>query len=83
MQQGGSGTDQYFDQSGASTYGTTAVSSAVVAANTSYNFGARGVIVPSAGGSLQLKARTEVDTSTITVLKRGWGQLTDLGLAPA
>lgn len=76
--QGGSGVDLFFEQqiSGAM---TSLVSASVVAANTDYTAMLEGFFQPSADGTLQLRTRTEVDASQVTVQNRGVGYLIDVG----
>lgn len=51
----------------------------VPAANTDYELRIEGVIAPSATGSLQLRARTETGTTTVTVRAGSLAFLWDLG----
>jgi hypothetical protein len=84
MQQGGSGTDQYFNQSSGTAFGGTSTSSAVVTANTTYNAFAEGIVKPSADGTFQLRFRPEVAGNTaaelITVLNEGLVTVIDCGV---
>lgn len=78
MQQAAAGTDQFFQ--GTSLALTTVVTSTgVVAATTNYAWMVEGVLLPSAGGTIQLQYRSEVNTSNVTVQNTGVGILTDCG----
>jgi hypothetical protein len=77
IQQGGSGTSQYWNQSG--TFGITGLSQSVVSANTNYIASAEGHFEPSADGTLQVRFRTEVEGSTVTAINAGIAWLIDAG----
>jgi hypothetical protein len=77
-QQGGTGTDQMFTQSSA-TFGSALVSASVIAQDTNYWWKIEGLFTPAADGTVQLKARSEVDTSQITVSSARF-RLTDFGV---
>lgn len=68
------GTDSEF--TGAlTTSGDSAMSTAVAAASTDYLAVVEGVLLPSANGTLQLQAATEVNASAVTVRNGSHGQL--------
>lgn len=79
IQQGASGTDQDHTQSSA-TFGATLTNSSVVAIDTPYWAKLEGFFTPTADGTVQLRTRSEVDTSLVTVLAGGRGRLTDCGI---
>jgi hypothetical protein len=78
IQQAAAGTDQYY-QNTSVTLTTVLVSTAAVAANTDYMFQVEGFCTPSANGTLQLRTRSEVNASQITVKNVGIGILEDAG----
>lgn len=75
-QQGNAGTDQYYESSSDDDLTAVLVNASVIANNTDYIFIIEGICQPSANGTLQLRCRSEVDTSQITV-KNGIGYLVD------
>lgn len=75
MQQAAAGTDAFFEDA-STTITTVIVSTAVLAANTNYRAIVEGYITPSADGTLQLRARSEVNLSQVTVQTGGVGILT-------
>lgn len=77
IQQGSTGTDQLFQQNSA--FGSALVSASVVAADTEYSAWIEGFCQFSADGTVQLRTRTEVDASQITVVAGGAGFCVDLG----
>lgn len=79
IQQGATGTDVMFQQAQA-TFGAALVSASVVAQDTPYFAHLYGIFTPTADGTVQLKARTEVDGTLVTVLAGGRGRLTDCGV---
>ena len=70
--QGNAGTDQTFENS-ATSLTTVLVSASVAAANTDYMAIVEGFCEPSANGSLQLRCRSEVNGSQITIKNSGVG----------
>jgi len=77
-QQAAAGTDQMY-QNTAAALATVLVSTGVVAANTDYLWQVEGIIEPSANGTLQLRCRSEVNASQITIQNVGIGILEDAG----
>lgn len=78
IRQAAAGTDSFFeDQAAAVT--TTLVSTGVEALNTDYYAEIEGFCTPSASGTLQLQARSEVNASQVTVQNEGIGLLVDAG----
>lgn len=78
IQQGAAGTDQMF-QNSATAIGTVLVSASCVAISTDYLWQVEGFIEPSANGTLQLRCRSEINSSQITVKNVGIGILEDCG----
>jgi hypothetical protein len=79
IRQGGAGTDQMYTNSVVNNLTTVLVSGSVVAANTDYVAKIEGFCQPSAGGTLQLRCRSEVNGSQITIQNTGIGFLVDAG----
>lgn len=78
IQQAAAGTAQYYNNS-ATALTTTLVSASVVNANTNYVWRVEGLVQPSANGTLQLRTRSEVGGSSITVQAGSLGILTVIG----
>ena len=78
IMQGNAGTDQTFENS-ATSLTTVLVSASVAAANTDYMAIIEGFCEPSANGSLQLRCKSEVNGSQITIKNSGVGYLIDAG----
>ena len=78
IQSAASGTDQFYQQT-TGVYGSTVTSAAVVTADTPYLAKSVGFFTPSADGTIQLKFKSEVDTSAVTVNAGGCGFITDCG----
>jgi hypothetical protein len=79
IRQGSAGTDQMYTNSVVNSLTTVLVSASVVAANTDYVAIIEGFCQPSEGGTLQLRCRTEVNASQITIQNTGVGFLVDAG----
>lgn len=78
VRQAAAGTDSFFeDQAAAIT--TVLVATAAEVANTDYMAVIEGFCQPSAGGTLQLQVRSEVNASQVTVQNTGIGMLVDAG----
>lgn len=77
IQSGASGSDMFWEQSSSSL--GTLVSNAVPVQDTDYIALLRGFLTPSADGTLQLRCRSEVDTSQVIVQNVGVGYLIDAG----
>jgi hypothetical protein len=78
IRQAANGTDSFYEGD-AQALTTVTVSTAVVAANTDYAWEIEGVVQPSADGTLQLRVRSEVNSSQVTVQDVGIGLLVDVG----
>lgn len=78
IQQAGAGTDQMY-QNATSNLATVLVNTAVAGANTDFMAIIQGFCTPSASGNLQLRTRSEVSGSQITVQNTGIGYLVDAG----
>ena len=78
VQQAANGTDQFYEQS-STTLTTQAPSASVVAATTNYIAIIEGFCTPPADGTLQLRVRSEVNLSQVTVANSGVGVLFDAG----
>ena len=78
IRQAANGTDSFYEGD-AQALTTVTVSTAVVAANTDYAWEIEGVVQPSADGTLQLRVRSEVNSSQVTVQDVGVGFLIDAG----
>ena len=78
IRQAAAGTDQMYTNS-ATTLTTVLVSASVIAATTDYIASIEGFCQPSAGGTLQLQCRSEVNGSQVTVQNTGIGILVDAG----
>jgi hypothetical protein len=76
--QGGSGVDLFYEQQTSNAM-TALVAASVIAQDTDYIAVLEGFFKPSADGTIQLRARTEVDGSAMTVQNRGVGYLIDAG----
>ena len=76
--QGSAGTDQTYENS-ATSLTAVLVSASVPAANTDYMAIIEGFCEPSANGKLQLRCRSEVNGSQITIKNSGVGYLIDAG----
>jgi hypothetical protein len=76
---GAAGTDQMYTNSSVDSLTTVLVSTSVVAANTNYIASIEGFCQPSASGTLQLRCRSEVNGSQITIQNTGVGFLVDAG----
>jgi hypothetical protein len=76
--QGSAGTDHTYENS-ATSLSTVLVNASVAAANTDYLAIIEGFCEPSADGSLQLRCRSEVNGSQITIKNSGVGYLIDAG----
>jgi hypothetical protein len=74
IMQGNAGTDQTFENS-ATSLTTVLVSASVAAANTDYMAIIEGFCEPYANGGLQLRCRSEVNGSLITIKNSGVGYL--------
>lgn len=75
--QAASGTDQVF-QNNATALTTVLVATATLATGTSYTWQVEGFLQPSAGGTLQLRVRSEVNASQVTVNAGSLGILTTI-----
>jgi hypothetical protein len=78
IQQGSAGTDMMY-QNTSTTITTVLVSASCVAINTNYMWQVEGFCTPSASGTLQLRCRSEVNASQITITNVGVGLLEDAG----
>ena len=78
IRQGSAGTDHTFENSKTSLT-TVLVSTSVAAANTDYMAIIEDFCEPSANGSLQLRCRSEVNGSQISIKNSGVGYLIDVG----
>ena len=76
--QGSAGTDHAYENS-ATSLTTVLVSASVAAANTDYMAIIEGFCEPAANGSLQLRCRSEVNGSLVTIKNSGVGYLIDAG----
>ena len=79
VRQAANGTDTLFDATQPNAFTTQAASASVVAANTSYMWEVHGYCTPSADGTIQLRAASEVAASQITVDNVGSGYIIDCG----
>lgn len=77
-QQGAAGVDQMYQNTNG-TLTNVLVSASVAAANTNYLAVIEGYCEPSADGTLQLRTRSEVNASQVTVQNGGIGILVDAG----
>lgn len=75
-EQASAGTDQFYENTVSGSITTVLVSASVVAANTDYWMEIEGICQPSESGTLQLRCRSEVNGSQITV-KNGCGVIYD------
>lgn len=78
VQQAANGTAKFYAQQ-STTLTTQAPSASVIATGTDYIAFVEGFCQPSAGGTLQLRVRSEINASVVTVAAYGVGLLTDLG----
>lgn len=78
IRQGAAGTDQLYTNS-ATALTTVLVNTGVVALGTDYIAVIEGFCQPSANGTLQLRVRSEVNASQVTVQNTGVGYLVDAG----
>lgn len=78
IRQGSAGTD-LFHEAGAAALTTQLTSASVASANADVGAWVKGICQPSADGTIQLQAVTEVDASQITVQNVGVGVLIDAG----
>jgi hypothetical protein len=78
IRQAAAGTDQMYTNS-ATALTTVLVSASVIAATTDYIASIEGFCQPSADGTLQLRCRSEVNGSQITIQNTGIGFLVDAG----
>jgi len=78
IRQAAAGTDQMYTNSAAALT-TVLVSASVIAATTDYIASIEGFCQPSADGTLQLRCRSEVNGSQITIQNTGIGFLVDAG----
>jgi hypothetical protein len=78
IRQAANGTDSFYEGD-AQALTTVTVSASVIAATTDYFWEVEGLVQPSADGTLQLRARSEVNASQITVRNAGIGFLIDAG----
>jgi hypothetical protein len=79
IRQAAAGTDQMYTNSVVNNLTTVLVSASVVAASTDYIAQIEGFCQPSADGTLQLRCRSEVNASQITIQNTGIGFLVDCG----
>lgn len=75
--QAGAGTDQRY-QANATALTSTLVATATLATGTDYVWSVEGFLQPSAGGTLQLRVRSEVNGSQVTVNAGSLGILTTI-----
>jgi hypothetical protein len=79
IRQAAAGTDQMYTNSVSGNLTTVLVSGSVIAATTDYIASIEGFCEPSASGTLQLRTRSEVNASQITIQNTGVGFLVDCG----
>jgi hypothetical protein len=79
IRQAAAGTDQMYTNSVSGNLTTVLVSASVIAATTDYIASIEGFCEPSASGTLQLRTRSEVNASQITIQNTGVGFLVDCG----
>jgi hypothetical protein len=79
IRQSSAGTDQMYTNSVVNSLTTVLVSGSVVASSTDYIASVEGFCQPSADGTLQLRCRSEVNGSQITIQNTGIGFLVDAG----
>jgi hypothetical protein len=79
IMQAAAGTDQMYTNSVVNNLTTVLVSASVIALGTDYIASVEGFCQPSADGTLQLRCRSEVNASQITIQNTGIGFLVDAG----
>ena len=79
IRQAAAGTDQMYTNSAVNDLTTVLTSASVVASATNYIAQCEGFCEPSASGTLQLRCRSEVNGSQITIANTGIGFLVDAG----
>ena len=79
IMQAAAGTDQMYTNSVVNNLTTVLVSASAIALGTDYIASIEGFCQPSADGTLQLRCRSEVNASQITIQNTGIGFLVDAG----